>query len=99
MKHAAVNLGSTFRVQAGTQPPAPSYGFVTSEPNTGFFKMSDYCPPDYDIGIAWSHPEVAIDLQLSVGPMLPGRDRVLPGGSAFPVDLFPIEEFRAMVLS
>lgn len=57
-----------------------AHGFVTLEPDTEVaYKVSDIYAPDYDAGVAWDDPDIAIAWPLpATGVVLSDKDARLP---------------------
>lgn len=46
-------------------PPRMGHGFLTLEENTEFlYKCTDYYAPEFDGGVRWNDPQIAIDWEL-----------------------------------
>lgn len=66
-------------------PPGLAHGFLALEDNTNLlYKCTEYYMPQYDAGMAWNDPQVAVDWQLDEWGLseaeliISGKDRVLP---------------------
>lgn len=60
-------------------PPGLAHGFlVLSESAEFFYKTTDYYAPEYECGITWNDPRLAIDWPLKGAPLLAAKDAAAP---------------------
>lgn len=76
-------------------PQGFAHGFyVLSEFADFHYKCSDYYAPEFESGIIWNDPELAIDWPLEAEPVLSDKDKKYPTLRALTKDLLP--KFKAL---
>lgn len=80
----AVELSAANKLQFYI-PPRFAHGFLTLQDDTEFlYKCTDYYAPQYDAGVRWNDPSLAIDWRLDAyglteaGLLLSDKDRAQP---------------------
>ncbi|MCB0263472.1 MAG: dTDP-4-dehydrorhamnose 3,5-epimerase [Calditrichaeota bacterium] len=71
-------------------PPGFAHGFyVVSETANVTYKCTDFYDGKDEYGIQWSDPEIGIDWQLDVNPVLSPKDELHPALKNAPKDVLP----------
>lgn len=60
-------------------PPGFAHGFLVLSDSADFlYKTTDYYAPQWDRGVRWDDPDIAVQWPLQDAPLLSDKDRVLP---------------------
>jgi dTDP-4-dehydrorhamnose 3,5-epimerase len=77
LKHLAVELSAVNRIMLFA-PPGVAHGYLTLEENAEMlYSMSTYYQPEFDRGVRWDDPALAIQWPEPVH-IISNRDRNLP---------------------
>lgn len=60
-------------------PPGFAHGFMVLSDSADFlYKTTDYYAPQWDRGVRWDDPDIAVQWPLQDAPLLSDKDRALP---------------------
>lgn len=60
-------------------PPGFAHGFLVLSDSADFlYKTTDYYAPQWDRGVRWDDPDIAVQWPLQDAPLLSDKDRALP---------------------